>query len=80
MIAELNPRQLPNHVRHRNRELLTRFIAGDRYGRAHLGRPGATMLYNARGVFCYALRGGLSPKAQARLAERTPIRFWSKGI
>ena len=63
-----------------NRGLMVRFINADLLNRASLDVRHSIVLYDADGLFEYAMAELPAAVVLAELYHRTSVRFWSRGI
>jgi len=79
-IIEL-PRDLIDPLRQQaNHALMVQFINRDLVKRANLDVTKSIVLYDADGMFEYALPELPNQQAMRELYARTKVRYWSKGV
>lgn len=79
-VVELDPAELDVMLRTVNRELMVAWINAELLERAWGDVRKSYVLYDENREFLWAMQEKPDEALLAKLGERTPIRFWSKGV
>jgi len=80
MLTELKTADIDAMRRQANRGLMVAFINADLFNRAHLDVRRSVVLYDADGLFEYAMPALPDADTQRALVERTNVRAYSIGV
>ena len=80
MIRRLNPANLPAAVRKANERRMAAFIGLALRERVGLDTRKSVVLYDQNFVFNFALDGLPNERVMRALYDRTPVRYWSRGV
>jgi hypothetical protein len=80
VIRRLNPANLPAAVRKANERRMAAFIALALCERVGLDTRKSVVLYDQNFVFNFALDGLPNERVMRALYDRTPVRYWSRGV
>ena len=80
MITQLNPKNLPAALREANERRMAAFIGAALRERVGLDTRKSVVLYDQNLVFNYALDGLPNERVLRALYDRTPVRYWSRGV
>lgn len=78
--SQIFPKDLSALHRQMNKSLMVAWINQDLINRAQNDVDRSIILYDADKDFAFATRVELDEDTWQMLIERTPIRYWSKGV
>jgi hypothetical protein len=80
VIRPLNPASLPPAVREANERRMAAFIGLALRERVGLDKRKSVVLYDQNFVFNFALDELPNERVLRALYDRTPVRYWSRGV